>query len=482
MKRLRTVVRLHPVTNASLGRYDPVGQEIKNYKSIRIKTSISERKKDTFSITLPNDIVNQEPTAYIGREERTSNLVRIKDQIFIYAYYDDIPDQIADYLLMAGFVTDIEEKLEEKGNVITIRGANATEMILKGNVPATFLKDDATSTPPLIIKQLLDRLNANLPDSSKITYELSSDTTKKDVIRTVNSDGEAFDSIAYNQVSKPAFAHIDELSNPEFTGDFKAGRYIFGVTMAEESIDNSGGVINKFFWRPKDFTVTGTLTEGTDFRRITVKKNTLTSVNAVYISLGKDLNDDGVATYALNTESMVEIGPKWDFLNMTHMFSLVANQEQRAGEADGASFGEDGYPSSFPYTFRTIFKRDSFGNILTPLQTITATNRTEYNNTLRGESRARGKQAGDSAVKVLGEPRWEVKIDLGIGTNIYTPGDIFTIVSPTVGWDGTTSNPGRDLRIVGIEHKINKKGWNTVLNLKEDEKIISSSFEQRLPV
>jgi len=301
-----------------------------------------------------------------------------------------------------GLVTDITLTENEKGKIWTIKGNNRFEYIMGYQRPTHFTNITAWSACSMLISQVNDANSAN-PDWVDIVWNPNNTITTK----TFN----------FYRTYKPVYQHIEELTTDEYTG---MGNFIYYI---------EGGSV--FTWKQKPTTITDTMTEGVDFQSNKAQKASFDVVNCAIIHGGNDFNGKPIFRYVVNLHSVGKYGFKWKYFEDV---KLAEELKAKAGV--------------------TIDNTYPFGN---------SSDYPGGNQALRNDVGAAIEQKWKPIIFKLGLPRYRVDIEMR-GTTKHILGDLYKIVSPTLGWED-----GYTLRLRERMHRFDRNGWITRLHFEEDE-------------
>lgn len=461
-----------------------------------------ESVKDVLTIRIPNNRVNTGVfTTFLGKQDAFSNLMTIDDEIKLYFYYDILPEDKDDALIVSGRVTGFSYALNGASPTYSIKVINRTEELLNAMTPYSSRANSGTNnTSPLAIKQMISRLNqfhnndrwrflyATLT-TEKVKYgdkeltgtygNIAASRTKSYTDPETGSSTTAFPTIDYNETWKPVYYNIEKLSGTEYTGDTDAGNYICYIKytpVLPQYQQEFGKTINELVWKPKTTTLYGSLVHGQDFINPTVKLDVKDIQNCLIINAGTDFQNAGITGVQYDLDSMGKFGIKIGyFTGLRQTFSKIAIREMNHWKNNyGATQDTDGMPLTADFPHQMSFpEKDWRGAVSFPITYPTATDKTEYNNYLRNEARFQAQTEAKDILKKLGTPRYSLTADTVYGNTTLVLGEIYAFVIPSYGWDGTTTNPAFKIRIKNINHTFDANGWTTRFEAEEDEKVVS---------
>jgi len=445
-----------------------------------------ETRKDSFSFQIMNRKLkgDLDYSSKLGLKQPDLNRFTIRDNIKIFMWNGEKPNDLNDALIIDGLVTELNQKTDENLNNVQIKGANRSEVLLSNMVPTAVGSPNLLS-PPEIIQNIVSRINKFDPQKKLLAVLDNATMYGADnqgnlinlgsgLLQSTHADDTAFDKISYSQNWKNAYEQVEELSGPKYTdevGSFpREGKYMFDIVNINTiTPEGESLTFNALRWRSKNTDITGKISEkasGSDsFSTSTVSLGTFDVVNAAIVSGGNNLRGGGILRVVYNQSSMGRLGAKWKFIPMNKTFNTIYNREKPyITDADG-----DRFPDSYPYTFTTISEATVDG--VNPAGAVDDDK--EFNGVLVDETGSEIKRLGDDIVKLLGDARYKASFELRYGTNIYNNGNLYSLEIPSFGWDNTATNPAKVLRLVNHINKFDNNGWTTTLKYEEDEKIVS---------
>lgn len=342
-----------------------------------------------------------------GRFDGIIDDVRIYDRALSASEIENLYVATApDDLLDVYTITEIDPKINNKGAILKLNCADNTSQILS----KSGIKNYPESDSPTIIKKMIDDWAPEVDASYGA-----------DGIATTPTDVDSFDEVSYSLVAKPLYEAIDELSQPDMTGEDRP--YIYWVDKD-----------NKFRWKYPSTTLDDTWSEhDDDVYEIDVSKKETDETNMVIFNAGKDKNDYSILYYDYNENT------RSDRLKMAyHDWSEIATNMQNPGfswNADGSTVSWDG----------------SIGD--------TATNE---------QVRDFAKVVGLSKCETIfskGGLIWKGNV-LKRGNRSNSVGELIKIESETYGLFGESKQ--MKLRIKDMVHTFDKRGWVTSYSLEED--------------
>jgi hypothetical protein len=470
------------------GEFSPNAILVSGFTDITLRAGI-ETIKDTVSAQFPNERVNAGSfTRFLGKKNSSENTFSVDDEVRFYAYYDIIPTNKDDALLMHGRISGLGYTTDATKLKYSLKIVNRTEELLNAMTPfSTRAETGSANTCPTAIKQMIRRLNqfhGNDPKRYIVAYlssEINPITGSPGRIQNIRSDGTAFPRIDYNETWKPIYYNIEKLSGPDYTGDENVGAYLTYITYSKVKPEYQslyGTTINELVWEQKTFNVNGNLIEGVDFVRPKIDRDIKDVQNILIVNAGTDRQGAGITGVAYNLESIAKYGAKVGYYTKSRrVFSNIWSQEVSYAQGLSKQFDADGMPSNISgsnaYPLVMSFKdRDNYTGSFNG-STLTANTKKEWNQYLRDEARWQVVIEAQKLLEKLGIPKYNIKVDSVIGSNNIVLGGIYGFVVPSYGWDGNVANPAYKLRIQSLAHTLNKEGWATQIEALEDELAIS---------
>lgn len=366
------------------------------------------------------------------------------DRVVIYFYTGASPT-VSD-LVFDGFVTEINYEFGSSNRRIILRGANRTYELLNSLVLIRFT-DESRSVVD-VIEEVLNTVNNNNLASPGDVHYIGFDSSS---IAQTKEDLTAFPNKSFIANYKPAYDVIQQFSDDEYTED---GQYIFWVDST-----------NKFYWQKKTaITFDGdTLTEGVDFESINVQIGKFDVFNSVIMNVGRDAYGNGNHILQINTTSILQLGAKWKFIDKPTISQKLIDEEKRVNSGDftkdaQGNFTDDHFPTSYNYDMQ--FQWDSDGDGLA--DTTTVTSDSEFNQAIRFKAKELGRQAAIAFLQLHGSPRAKAQIRVN-GTLSFDKGRVIQVTSPS------TNLNAKNLRVIDVSHSFTTGGWDTSLDLEEDE-------------
>ena len=459
--------------------------EITDVTNIEIMTG-NEQVKDTFSFEIPFYETNDTTFGKAWRNQVALNtfgdrIIRLNDIVTIFAGYGpnaNFPDTC---LLMVGVVKKLTITDADKKMRIKIEGANRTEELLRGMIPySTIGRGVQTAQVPDIIIDIIRRLNAQNVNHKVYASKTSQTITVTGTagqIQATKRDGTAFGGVSYNVTWKPLFLQLEQLSSPDYTGDDDAGHYLFYIKpipvlpayqLQAPDGTKPGPFADVLVWSNPSVTTAGigSVIEGQGITNVSINYDVRNVINAMIVNAGKDLNDHGILRVAYDLDSMGKFGTRWAYYTKSQKkFSQLHAKEVSLGQLSGSTFNTQ---THFPLTYPWVMHYTG---------TPSASNDNTFNNLLRTQAALEAVDEAQSVISKLKNATYDCLFDMDIGSNTFTLGGLYYFQFPSIGWEGTTDNPGRVLRIRDQTHIINDKGWQSRITALEDETVITAQFK-----
>lgn len=364
------------------------------------------------------------------RNKSAGESIFIEDGLIeVYADYSPIT-RATNQLLLSGQLREIAPSLGSNGAQTKLTFADRTALVL-GSLHA---KNYESQTVDAVIRAVI----ADSP--------ISTGVTTNNVVSTTQSGG-AFPIVDFALTFKPIYDWISELSQTEKTGEDRT--YIFYVDKD-----------NDLHWFYPSQTVSTTIVEGVDeVYSSSFKKNADSVINMIIFNAGQDLNGNGVLWYYYDVQSRsnelrMKYQPMVDL--STGQYGLFT-REIAAGNLTASTTG------TVPFQ----------GLLYTPVSSGTTSfgvafsNFSEYNDAVRQFLKDEGQARSSKITKAFGRLRWSGTCTLR-GTNSFVAGDLIEYTSKTSGLIS------QKLRVYDVTHSFTNNGWQTTLELREDEDAIAA--------
>jgi len=280
---------------------------------------------------------------------------------------------------------------------------------------------------------------------------------------------QGFPEILLSKSWKPIFEWIADISEPNYTN------YADEVGEGDTLFYNRTFLIwfdkqNQLHWLPADNTVDISMELGDeDLRAMRLEKSVFNSVNFVIYNCGEDMNGNGIMHYWYDQNSEVK-SLKMRYQPMTEIiYNFVRDDINNYNITRDTTATQDKlkqYPDSGEYPISTwSFKSDSnsFRNLLGLSPRATLTDDTDYNDSLREGCKYRGLLEAQSITSKTSGLRY--KGDLVVTGQHINPGDLIQITNRFTG------QVQQLIRVINVRHTVNQKGWETILEVEEDEKV-----------
>ena len=322
------------------------------------------------------------------------------DDIKIYLGTAPVSSTVASDMLCSMSIVGIEQAYEEEGKSIKLNCADKTFLLLSqyavGNYPIT------GSTAP--VYQLIQQVIRQWTRTGNSTADVIDVTS---YMATTRSDLSAFPGTFYTCVYKPIYEVVQELSQPQYTGDTRP--FLFWVDE-----------LNNLHWLYPSQTGGITLSDLTgNVYSINIKKEEREEVNMIIFNAGKDKNGISILDYAVNLESPAA-KLKIAYYDWSEITSNMKNP------------------------------------VVIAAQWTNLTNDQVRGNAKQiGQGKCKAKFAGKGLV-------WKGTIMLK-GTKSYIAGDLILFTSKSMGFSSYK------LRVMDVVHTMDiEQGWTTSLVIEED--------------
>lgn len=436
----------------------------------------------------------------------SSNEIRYaeNDVFKIYAKYDsdnsglDTSSSSSD-LLLIGELKDIEVELSNKKRTIKLSLVDRTYTLLNRIWGKAYEADDTNApngagwTAPEIIQDVIRNVTDSSPKEAtqlftstgttgvasglyEIDARLESDgsgtgyiedtrpsqgTADTDTSLFPSSDNTKFPFISIGKSFKPAYEWINDLSSIKYCNTYtEQDTATSSITLVVQRamryyVDEK----NRFHWFYPTNTPTVSMTEGTTTAispdtsahkiiKIKGKKSVFDVVNFVIFRAGVDMNGAQILGYEFDP-SAAELKPT--YRPFVKIADDMKSEDIKAGNLTRSSTGDApyiDYPAGYPVTPAWDSEKRSVAND------------SGYNTNFREVAQKRGQSRARDIIFNRSKPRWKIAVTLQ-GENLV-PADLVTFNSSTFGISD-------NLRIDEIKHSLNKNGWQTVINIIEDE-------------
>ena len=276
---------------------------------------------------------------------------------------------------------------------------------------------------------------------------------------------QGFPLIIVSKIWKPLFEWIGEMSQTENTNYLseiqEGGTYFYGRAFIFW-IDKN----NSPHWFYPDDTVDLTIELGEEGRRsFRLDKSVFDAVNFIIYNCGEDMYGNGIIYYLYDETSEVA-SLKMRFQPMISIVHTLIN-EDRKQNASRDTTNQDifkQFPSSYPMSPSFLAEANIFRASIGESARANVASDIDYNDCLREAAKQRGMTQALKITSARSGLRYKGQIPLK-GTHI-NPGDLVKVTNPFVGLASQL------LRVIEVTHTINANGWETVLDVQEDEKTV----------
>lgn len=303
-------IELYSRLSSSDYEWESTPTVLNSYYDVLLSASIGDGK-DTFSFKMLNN--NGALDSYFN----------IGDKVSIYRAVNTTTIDSSN-LLMSGIITDLPYTVDGSKNILTVKGANYTEMLMNA---ITFVSAE-NLTIPEYLQQALNSVNA-FNDNFKITWSSSNPS--------LNSNDQPFPVIDEKWNYKSLLLLLEKYSTSKYTLD---GNYYFFINN-----------INELVWAKRSDSSTDSFDSSTDnHKMLSIKKDLKGVVNFVII---KGKNSPGgkiISTRVDDPISRSKNGFK------PKIIISQANKVSDLLQIDGINQNSyNGYPSDFSSPFTTVW-------------------------------------------------------------------------------------------------------------------------------
>jgi hypothetical protein len=276
---------------------------------------------------------------------------------------------------------------------------------------------------------------------------------------STNNPNTDFPAVSIGKTWKPVYEWISELSQLEYINsvDETSAMLVYGRPFIYW-IDNECN----FHWKECNDTQTSSynITVGTtpQIYSINLNKKVFESVNFIIWRGGSDLKGNGTMNYEVD-ETVPVNNLKMRVIGMTDVARDLIESEIRGGNlvlntSGSFTYGGNKYNAK-AYSFSPKWNA-----------AITVTNDTTYNNELNLEIKRICSNRSRTLIQGLGHVRWNGTINRkGFAAVV---GSLFTFTSKKSGLNQEL------LRVMEINHSIDKTGWSTTLNVEQDQEVMEN--------
>lgn len=423
-----------------------------DYESINIRRS-TDLEQNSCEITLKNEA---EVQPYV---EGSQTVFSPDQSVDVFAVIDDdgggldTSDTSSDRIFN-GRVSEVGHKEDDKSSKLTLDCADSSFVVLN----KTWVGEES-DTPPNLIKSIIGHVNNSVSTTwDKVSATLSSNGGG---IQDTDSAGNAFTSTKFSKVFKPAVECIQELSQPDYTGDTVPYRFHVdsdNVFHWFHPDDSAAHVIHANQTSPQTVTYTHPVTGEDDIEvadsnthhvlNYSLKESVYDVVNYIIFKAGEDMDGVQVANYAYNDGTGAPI-VKDSVRNWEDIARDMKEEDRRAGNITKTYGDEYAYPTSYPMTPEWSYTNTSVAND------------SEYNTEFEKEAIRRARGRADLEFKFNGSPKLKGTIELR-GKSVYEPNDAVWFRAPRTGISGAF------LRTTDVQHNLSKNGWFTTLTVEEE--------------
>lgn len=408
-------------------------------------------KHNTLDVTLKNN--PNYVRDYVSSGEIT---FKPEQQIDVYARYDDDGDGLdtsgVDDMIFSGRVVEFEVDANADSCKLKLQCSDSSFIALN-----KLWVGDETNTPPNLIVDVINRINLNVADPNK-----QIEATVGSGIASLRSNGSAFPSYRLSKVFKPAYEVINELSQPEVTGEIVPYRFhvdkdnVFQWFFPDDSaehvlVEGATGPQSATYQHPVT-TLPESVTDSHAHKitRHKLKKAVYDITNFIIFKAGEDMDNVQIMDFQYDTMTGSPV-LKEAFRNWEDIARTLKDQEYRAGNLTHTKSDEYALVS----TSGTATWKDSTGSA------VTYSSASDYKSKFRTEVLRVAVARCQAIFNKTGKPRYKGTIEVK-GANWYDPNDAVVFTSSRAGISNLF------LRITEIQHNIDKNGWFTTLTVDEE--------------
>lgn len=371
------------------------------------------------------------------------------------------------------YVIDFTCKQSDNSNQIQVKCADRTYIIF--NKLFAYAYTGSTWTAPKIIQHVIRNTsqgtgatNKGVGTSTGVDYFIKADLksdggyiqdTRKDTYEdgSVNSDTD-FPAMQISKIWKPVYEWIDEISQIEYLNSSAEieGKLVYGRPFKYYVDENSC-----FHWFECDNVTTAsydiTVGQTTGIYSVNINKKVFDSVNFIIYRGGEDFYGHGTLDYVVDESTPIK-NLKMRVIAMTDVAKNMIEDEIQAGNLSANSSGT--------FTFGgNRYNRN--GTVTAKFDNTSYSSDSTYNAALIVAIKKKCKAKASTLIMGLGHARFNGTIERkGFAAQV---GTLFTFTSQKSGL-----NQER-LRIIELNHSIDKTGWFTTLSVEQDQEVIIES-------
>lgn len=412
----------------------------------------SDIKHNTLDITLTNS--PRKPRPYIGGSEVQ---FAPEQQINVYVKYDTDGSGIdtLNDLVFAGRVVEYEAILDADKSPLKLKCSDSSFIALN-----KLWVGDETDTPPSLIIDVIGFINDTITnEDNRISARL---TTNGGSVAASKSTG-AFSEVTLARTFKPAYEVIQELSQPDKTGD--------GDVPYRFHVDKN----NVFHWFRPDDTASHVLVAGQNTAQTSTYVHPVTNAtetvtdsnnhdilnyklkNAVYditnfiiYKAGEDMDNVQILDFEYDATTGSPV-LKDSFRSWEDIARAMKSADAAAGNITKIGGDDYNYPGSYPVTPAWDDQKRSVSSD------------SQYNDNFIEQAILNGDSRATSEFQYTGDPRYKGSIELK-GSSLFDANDALVFSAPKHGIKNVF------LRVKDVQHNIDKTGWFTTLQVEEEVK------------
>lgn len=349
-----------------------------------------------------------------------------------------------------------------------IVGEDRSRLLLSNMLQANYEIGDAKDTSSDIIQDFLASTQDNV--NSELLKVYWYDASSPDAKGTA-ANGVTTKQLNYFKDFTPVLEMIQELSNPEYSGD---GFFYYYVEY--DPLNDK----NYFYWRQRTDADAVSLSEG-EWEELTFQHQTYDLVNALIVNTGSDPDFGGMKTIAIDASSMIAHGAQWKYEPMNDISKNFLDAQRASAGWTAAASSRYPDPGDYPYTSAvpttTTFENAHGSSPWSPGSFPISTTDAQFKLFMRHECKAQGKQKGNDLIAFRSQPtyRFKTKLTGAEFQSSFTKGGVVNLTFNNNVIRKNYVNTNTILvRVHGIQHSFSKTGWVINLDLREDEPGVDS--------
>jgi hypothetical protein len=359
-----------------------------------------------------------------------------------------------------GYLYTIDARLFSEGLKGSTDAVNASSTKTITVPTATFVTDGvevgdmvrntSTNQVALVVSVVSE---TSLIISKTIFTSAASMQVSNGFLQDFRPDGSVFPGISFGLARKPAYEWVEKLCEVEYTNTANEVELAIVVPKPLEFYVDGRNRLHVFYpdnTESSTFVVSQSAPVSPDLITHKVYNHDMELslfdiINFVQFKCGQDMNNQQIVWYAQDPTSGGPIvkDSYRPFLHIARQMKIEDNLVNNGND-------EYAYPSSYPGSYIPKWDR----------QSRVVTSNSEYNTNFKEEARLRGEAAAFQIINKTANPRWKGSISIrGENQNVSN------LISFTDREIGITQIK---VRLTDLVHTINRGGWFTRLEVKED--------------